>query len=176
MLFKGLAVPEKFLINLRYTFAAPEKERICVAWERAVRERLRVIKRHCKPTRCYDIAKIVHPWLEELKFLELESNSGLSQWRQDLVYMSQMTLDVLGEYYHVIQVYQAHLPAHARQDNIMCSLKRGWRVSQPEWHPEVREGSKVRRECSLVPIFRCSGHFPIARVAVKRREYCCVPK
>ena len=90
--------------------------------------------------------------------------------------MTRVTCDVLGEYYHVIQVYQARLLAHARQDNIKGSLKRGWRVPQPKRHPEVPEGSKVRREGSLVSILRRNGHLPIARIAVKSREYCRVTK
>ena len=50
-----------------------------VAWKRAVRERFRVVKHYCKPTRGYEMAKIVNPWLEELTFLELESNSSMSK-------------------------------------------------------------------------------------------------
>ena len=88
--------------------------------------------------------------------------------------MSQVTLDVLGEYDHVIQADQARLPTHARHDYIKCSLERGWGVPRPERHPEVPEVSKVRLEGSFVPIFRWNGHLPIARVAVNRLEYCCI--
>ena len=178
MLFKGFPIPENFLINLRYTFAAPKKDRICVTLRGKVQfhERFRVVKGYRKLTTRYHVTQVVNTWFEELTFPEFECNFILPKKGKDFVHVTQVKRDVLGEYYHVIQVDQACLSAHARQYYIQCALKRGWRVPQPEWHPEVPEGSKVCREGILVPMFRCNGHSPIARIAVKVRKYCRVTK